>query len=233
MNRSVWVQRIRRALLLFPLLASACEPVTPYSEINLHFQSVLDGRQQSYRLKDGDSIDIKLYNRGAELNQNGLVLADGTTDLFYLDNYVIAGKTLPELEGELRNRLAGVVRDTDVSIQVTPRGEEVYLVGQFERPHTVPLTTEMTLTQAIAKAGGLRVTGDTDWALLRRPFLDRHQPAQFRIDLTDNSQDLFLLPGDQVVLERNFLAGVVNYIREFILGIFPPQVLVPSAAAAL
>ena len=44
---------------------------------------------------------------------------------------------------------------------------------------------------------------------------------RYRIDLNDESEEIFLLPGDQIILERNFAAGVINYLREFIFGVIP------------
>ena len=65
------------------------------------------------------------------------------------------------------------------------------------------------------------VTADTDWALLRRPFLDPKNPDIFRIDLNDQTESIILLPGDQIVVGRTFLGTVVIYLREYLFGWVP------------
>ncbi len=98
------------------------------------------------------------------------------------------------------------------------------MVGEFERPGPLPLTVKMTIQEAISAAGGMKVTGDTDWALLRRPYSNHEEPDLFRVDLNDQTEDIFLLPGDQIVLNRTFLASVVLYVREYIFGFLPPGI---------
>jgi protein involved in polysaccharide export with SLBB domain len=211
-------------------VAVSCCPVVPPQRVNEIYREVLEQRHNHYKIKDGDTVTVKLYNRVGDLNQASVVvLADGRADLFFMDNMKLAGKTLAEVEAELKTRIAAEVRDAEVSVLVTPRGERVYMVGQFERPGFVDLTTKMTMHEAVSAVGGLRITGDTDYALLRRPFMNPWAPDLHRIDLNDETQDIFLLPGDQIVLDRTWLATVIAYIREYLFGWFPPYAL-PWAA---
>lgn len=201
-------------------LTSCVTPVTAPSVINNDFKEVLEQRHHRYLLKDGDTIRLKLYNRAGDLNQDEiLVLPDGRSDILLMDSHQLVGKTIAQVEAEYRERIKGEIIDTDVSIQVTPRGEKVHMVGQFERPLTIDLTTNMTLQEAISAVGGLRVTGDTDWALLRRPHGNPLNPTRYRIDLNDETEEIFLLPSDQVVLGRNFFAAVVHYLDVYIFSL--------------
>lgn len=196
--------------------------VTPPSQVNDDYKEVLFDRHNNYKLKPGDRITIRLYNRAGDLNQTEVnILPDGRCDLFFMDNMRIEGKTITQVESELKARIADQVRDAEVSILVSPYLERVHLVGQFERPGTIELSVKLTLQEAISTALGTRITGDTDYALLRRPYMDPRHPMRYRIDLNDESEEIFLLPGDQIILERNFAAGVINYLREFIFGVIP------------
>ena len=227
------LENISPVLWVAPLSLLVSCAVTSPAEVNEKYRDVLDQRHDHYVLKDGDTIAVKLYNRAGDLNQTSiLVLPDGRSDLFFMDNHMLAGKTVAELEAELKARIEGQVRDAEVSIQVTPKGEKVYVIGQFEKPGSIELTTKMTLQEAIAAAGGVKVTGDTDWALLRRPFGSPRHPDLFRIDLNDESEGIFLLPGDQIVLGRTFLAGFINYLREYVFGILPSGGALPYASFA-
>ena len=51
---------------------------------------------------------------------------------------------------------------------------------------------------------------------IRFAILDKGTWLEPRDDLNER-----LLPGDQVHLQRNFLASVVNYLRTFVFGVIP------------
>jgi len=219
------ISTLRQLMLLLPAVAvitPACSVTSP-ADINEIYREVLDQRHNHYQIKDGDQLSITVFNRPGDMNQaNLLVLPDGRCDIFFMGNPVVAGKTIPELEVELKARMAHEVRDPSVSIHVQPRPENVYVVGEFEEGGAViALETKMTLHEAISAAAGLKITGDTDWALLRRPHANPRHPTIYRIDLNDESEEIFLLPNDQIVLGRNFFAGVVNYVRVYIFGVLP------------
>lgn len=209
----------------FCFSATSCCSVTPPHEINEKYREVLNQRHDQYRIKDGDILSIGVQGLEGELSEPALrVLADGRSDASFLDNHRFGGKSIPEIEAELLEAMGKRLKQKQVegariSIQVAPSEEVVYLVGEYERPATVTLRTKMTLHEAISAVRGMRITGDTDYALLRRPYGNPLHPELFRIDLNDESEEIFLLPGDQIVLERNFFATIVAYLREFVFGI--------------
>ena len=219
MKRHNWI-------LLAACWATAGCAATAPKEINEKYRDVLVQRHDNYRLKEGDTIDIQFYGIEDErLNQSEiLVLPDGRSDLFFMKSSMLAGKTVAELRDEVKAQVAAELDPADIKIQVTPAEETVFMVGEFATPGPLPLTVKMTLQEAISAAGGIKVTGDSDWALLRRPFSNPENPDLFRIDLNDQTLDIFLLPGDQIVLNRTFLASVVLYVREYIFGFIPPGI---------
>lgn len=199
--------------------------ITHPGEVNTRYAEFLEQRLNHYQLKPGDLLRVEVYGvPDAALSPNQvdtLILPDGKSSLFFMDNATLAGMTVDEVKAELRTRMAVEIQPADIRIQVTPREETVLMVGEFVTPGPVPLTIRMTLHDAISAAGGMKVTGDTDWALLRRPFLDPRHPDLFRIDLNDHTESILLLPGDQVVLGRTFLGEVVVYLRDYLLGWVP------------
>jgi protein involved in polysaccharide export with SLBB domain len=203
-------------------LLAACG-ATPPREINEKYKSVLEQRAEQYAIKDGDVIDIDYWNEAAaDLEQAGRnVLPDGRSDLFFLDNHSVLGKSVPALEAEIKEAVKGQFQSPEVSIRVTPRLEEVVLTGEFERPGAIRLDRKMTLNDAIARAGGIRITAAPWAATLRRPYHDPAHPDVFTIDLLDDSEEIYLLPGDHIDLDRNVAALIVRIINEYIFGIIP------------
>lgn len=207
--------------------ASGCA-VTPLGVINKKYHQVLHQRHNNYLLKAGDVIRLETRQEDRLLNQTEiLILPDGKTDLFYLHDYKAEGKSISEFEKELKSVVAPHIALDDVRIQVQPSGEFVQMVGEFVVPsavaRNVPLTVKMTLQEAVASVGGLKITGDTDWALLVRPYHDPIHPELFRIDLNSLEEDIYLLPRDRVLLGRNTWGAIVHFLQQMIFGIVPPN----------
>lgn len=216
--------------------ATGC--VVPPGEINEAYKDVILQRHTQYQIKEGDVVKFEIASHADDLalNQSDLiVLPDGRSDLFNLSNYRFLGRTVTDVEQDLTRSLALKldVEALDIRVQVIPAGETVYLSGEFRRPAAIALGVKMTLQETLAAVGGTLVTGDTDWALLARPYGDPVKPGLFRIDLNNVEEDIYLLPGDRITLQRNLAGAVVNYLREFIFGILPTQTLGATAFAAL
>jgi protein involved in polysaccharide export with SLBB domain len=215
---------MKHFLLLIVLGVSACES-TPIATINDKYRDLLKQRETQYRIKPGDSITIKFYNQDAELNQTVLVLPDGHTDPFFMDDVPVAGKAVKELEDDIRRYYADQVRDAELSISLLPSGETVVVEGEVLKPIQIPLTLRMTLLQAIAIAGGYKITACLHTVVVRRYIKDPEHPETFRVNLTDRmdtNPDLLLLPNDHILLERNWVILVRDYINEYIWGFLPP-----------
>ena len=65
------------------------------------------------------------------------------------------GLTLRQFEAELKKKLAdGYFKNPQVSVAVeTYRSQRIFIVGEVRSPGTYPLTGDMTLIEAIARAG--------------------------------------------------------------------------------
>ena len=224
-----------RLLALVVLLAASCASAPNAMKlsapaINQRYRDVIDLRETEYRIKPGDVLSVEIYAPDQQdLDQAEIIVRpDGRGEIFFLPDHLMAGKTVGELREEFEARLRAQVRDAVVSIQVRPRGEQVYLAGQFVAPQVIDLSPGMTLGQAVTAVGGQRVTASS--AVLHRPFLDPENPEIFRLDLDTQSSMLILLPGDQIVLERTWCAKFVAYWQEYVLGlmdirlIFGPKV---------
>ncbi len=244
-SKPTWITLSQSFLLLSIAVVSlnscaAYRNDTP-AEINEMYADVLKQRNERYLLKAGDTIRlVAKNNEDRSLNQEAIqVLPDGRTDLHVLGTFKAAGKTPGQLEEELVKQFKEKVQltDIDLSVQVVPAPEYVYIGGEFERYSgaQIILQQKMTVQQLVAMYNTTKITGDTDWALLRRPYSENpiHPKMEvFRIDLHNLEEDIYLLPGDQVILERNALAGVINYLREYVFGVFPFSGLFSSFFAA-
>jgi protein involved in polysaccharide export with SLBB domain len=224
------------SLLVAVLLLCGCR-ATPLPEINQRYRQVLLQRETQYRLKPGDVITLRFYNQDMELNQTLLVLPDGRTDPFFMDDAQVAGKTIPELQEEIRRHYADQINQSEISMQVAPAGETVTVEGEVIRPSIQPYAIKMTLLQALGNSGGYKLTAHLRGVIVRRYFLDPRKPDVFRVNVNayaHTPEDLVLLPSDQIVVERTFLILIRDYIDEYVWGFLPPFFRsIPIAALGL
>jgi hypothetical protein len=215
-------------------LTAGCES-TPIHTVNEKYQKVLEDRWSNYRIKPGDTVDLNFYNLVPELNQKLFVLPDGRTDPFFMDNAEVAGKTVKELEELIHKYYVEQVRSTEVSVSITPAAENIILEGEVLRPLPQPYTLKMTLMQALGHAGGYKLTACLHTVIVRRPYLDALHPDVFRINLRDYAdvkEELFLLPSDHIIVEKNLAILVRDYINDYVWGFLPPFLRSGSALVA-
>lgn len=81
--------------------------------------------------------------------------ADGTFTFPLVGRVKAGGLTLRELEAELKKLLKdGFFKDPQLAVGVeTYKSQKIHIVGEVRNPGTYPLTGEMSLIEAIARAG--------------------------------------------------------------------------------
>ena len=212
-------------LLGVALAVSACQSV-PIHKVNEKYRAVLNQRETQYRIKPGDTIEIRFFGTEvADLTQKLLVLPDGHTDPFYMDDAQVVGKSVKELEEDIRKYYVEQIKGRDLSVQITPAGETIILEGEVLRPLPQPVTLRMTLMQALGVAGGYKLTACLHTVIVRRSYLNAAHPDVFRINLRDYAdapEELFLLPNDHIIVEKNWVILVRDYINEYVWGFLPP-----------
>lgn len=121
-----------------------------------------------YRLGPGDEIRLAVY--GFDQMANTYTVSDaGTISLPLLSTVPVSGRTPPELEnviaGELRSR--DLAPKASVSVQVL-KYRPIYILGEVQKPGQYPYVPGMTVTTAVAIAGGYTFRANTKRAAITR-----------------------------------------------------------------
>ncbi len=209
-------------LVLFTLLGGlvSCRATSP-QEINDLYKDVIYQRDTQYRIKPGDAIQIRFFNQEGQFNQTFFVLPDGRTDPFFMNDAIVMGKTVKEFEEDVQRSYADQVKNAEISVHITPAGEVIYLRGAVTRPATMPYTLKMTLSQAISNAGGYLDSASADEVILKRSYKNPRKPDYFVVNLYDTSEEIFLLPNDQIIVDRTWWIVVRDYLNEYIWRLLP------------
>jgi polysaccharide export outer membrane protein len=103
----------------------------------------------------GDLFDVRVFGE-TELSATYTVDADGTISFPLLNRIMVQGKTPAEVEKEITTGLAdGFIKNPQVT--VTPReyrSKKITVVGMVKQPGTFQYTENMTIVEAISRAGG-------------------------------------------------------------------------------
>jgi polysaccharide export outer membrane protein len=116
-----------------------------------------------------------------------------------------SGLTPLDLANQISQKLKKFYQDPKVSVVVTAiNSKQVFLIGEVTKKGPVPMTSGMTLLEAISSAGGL-----TDFANAKKIYVLRNQEkgSQIRIPINykaalkgDSNFNLALKPGDTIVV---------------------------------
>ncbi len=107
-------------------------------------------------------------------------------------------------------------------IVTVPEADQVYVVGNVFMPLTIPLREPITLTRAIAMAGGLKQDTQKDKIRVLRQEPGTTVRKEITVDLSaiekKRSEDLALLPND--IIDVPTSAGK-SFLRSLIQGVVP------------
>ncbi|HKR22070.1 MAG TPA: polysaccharide biosynthesis/export family protein [Pyrinomonadaceae bacterium] len=107
-------------------------------------------------------------------------------------------------------------------IVTVPEADQVYVVGNVYMPLTIPLREPVTLTRAIAMAGGLKQDTKKDQIRVLRQEPGTATRKEITVDLTaiekKRSEDLALLPND--IIDVPTSAGK-SFLRSLVQGVVP------------
>ncbi len=149
----------------------------------------------------GDIFTMQIVSE-KDLPAEYQVASDGTVDLPYIQTIQVAGLEPQEIARAIRQKLIEkrVLTDPIVVVQVKEyHSRMVILLGQVAKPGSFPLTTGLTLMQAISLAGGLSQIADDDNVTLTRKTAKDSRTVTISDDAitAGKHQDVPLQAGDR------------------------------------
>jgi protein involved in polysaccharide export with SLBB domain len=125
--------------------------------------------QATYLIQPGDTLNVQ-FARNPELNEQPTVQPDGRIAMLYAPSLVVAGHSFEDARQALTEAYSKELKEPGVSVALNGPvtwhifvGGEVTNPGQFDGTGPLP-----TLTQVIARAGGVLDSGDKTKVVLTR-----------------------------------------------------------------
>ena len=175
-----------------------------------------------YRIQVGDVLDIRLI-LNPELNEEVTVRPDGHVSTTVARDVPAAGLTVPELDRELVSDYASTLQNPRVSVVVRSFAPtRVYVAGEVNNPgEFITVGPTLTLSQAIARAGGPKLSSDNgDIFIIRRGADDKPEFLSVRYRAVehaiDPSADVRLAPYDVVYVPKSGIAEVYKWYNQYV-----------------
>lgn len=183
---------------------------TTGSETNISHEDLKPARTNYEIIQPDDTLEITLIlpttsTTSPVPNQpfEQKVKSDGTINLYLIGDVKAAGKTPKELETEIYNKYVPKYF-TRATVTIRQTGRFFYVDGQVKMASRFPHIGEITVTGAIAAAGGF-----TDYANKKAVRIIRSDGKVLTIDynkaIKDPKYDLPIFPGDRVIVPRRWM----------------------------
>lgn len=168
------------------------------------FTTMAKAAQDNYTINPGDVLQITVWKEDG-LDREVLVLPDGKLQFPLVGSLSASGKTLTELQAELKTKLAAYIPDNSVSVSVKAAlGHTVDVIGQVAKPGELILSHRTSVLQALSIAGGLTPYASHDDIIVIHHEGDKKVSIHFPYDDVTAGKsldkDIDLTPGDVVVV---------------------------------
>ena len=124
-----------------------------------------------YVIGPQDVLAITVFQQ-ADLGGKYAVDADGTFAFPLLGRVTAGGQTLRQFEATLKKRLSddGFFKNPQVTVGVEQyRSQRIFIVGEVRSPGSYPLTGDMNLIEALARAGVSSIGSSNEVVIVRSP----------------------------------------------------------------
>lgn len=187
----------------------------------------------TYRLGPEDVISVSVFGQDRYSRAGIVIPPSGRISLALIPGGIfVNGKTVDEVADIIRKQYDEYIIDPQVTVTLEKAASYRYsIIGDVLQPGVRLMNRRMTVTEAIAEAGGVLNTGDkSKIRVLRRKADGQMDPIVVNVSAIYKGQaadNFYLAPGDQVFVPGNKLkkfqtimglANVVSFARIFTGG---------------
>jgi polysaccharide export outer membrane protein len=186
-----------------------------------------------YILGVGDSLDITVW-RNDDLKTSTKINPTGTIMFPLIGEVQAAGRSISALRDDLKARFSKYLVNPQITISVSSiQSQKVLVLGEVKSPGVFSLDTELTIMDAVTKAGGWSNDANMSKVILLRNVSGQVEIQS--IDLTavlegrERTDNMLLQKNDIVFIPTKKIADV-SRLMKYISSILSPVV---SAEAAI
>ena len=174
-------------------------------------------RRPLYRLRKSDVLGIS-FNFAPEFDQTVSVQPDGFITLKGLEELYVEGMSLHKLRETIRGAYAIMLHDPEVTIVLKEFDKPYFIAtGEVTHPGKYELRGDMTVTEAVAVAGGFTGQAKHSQVVLFRRMSDEQVEARLldikqMLKSRNLEEDVHLKPGDLLFVPQNLISKIRRYL---------------------
>ena len=172
----------------------------------------------TYKLGPEDIISVEVFNQDRYSRKNIIIPPSGRISLSLIPGGVfVNGKTVEEVAEMITKKYDEFIIDPQVTVSLDKASSYRYsVIGDVGQPGIRLMSHRMTVTEAIAEAGGVLSTGDRS-----KVYVLRRQPTGYVAPILVNVSAIYkgkapdttyLVPGDQIVVPGNKMKKVREWL---------------------
>jgi len=201
---------------------AACTPAAP----KLTAEAVPGGvpLTSEHVLAPGDEFEVR-FPFFPDLNDRVIIGPDGRLSLQLINTVAVGGLTVAEATKRLNERYARVIHDPQVSVTMrTYAPEEIFVDGWVANPGLVRSDVPLTVSRAVAQAGGTKTGAHTDAILVLRRTPDGIV-HYYQIALGNyagagvSTEDPLLSSYDVVYVPQGVLGSISDFLANYVKNV--------------
>lgn len=185
----------------------------------------LHERKPRYQLRKGDTFDLDLAY-SPEFNQTVAVQPDGFVTLKGVGSLFVEGQTVPELTETLKTAYTAILHDPVIAIALKDFEKPYFIAsGQVQKPGKYDLRSDLTVTEAVAIAGGFNDKAKHSQVVLFHPvpgggFETKLLNIKKLLASRNLSEDVQLQPGDMLYVPQSAYSKFRPFIPTSSMGAY-------------
>ena len=195
------------------------------SVTSAHTAPGLHNRSPRYTVRRGDTFSLD-FALSPEFDQTVAVQPDGYVTLKGVGSVFVEGQTVPELTETVKTAYAKILHDPVIAVGLKDFEKPYFIAsGQVSRPGKYDLRSDLTVTEAVAIAGGFNGQAKHSQVVLFRPVSGGGYEATLinvkKLLATRNlSEDIQLQPGDMLYVPQNAFSKIRPFIPTANMGAY-------------
>jgi polysaccharide biosynthesis/export protein len=176
----------------------------------------LQQRNPRYRVTREDVLTLS-FPLSPELNQKVTIQPDGYITLQNVGSLYVQGMTVPELVEALKKSYSNILHDPIIDVDLIDFQKPFFVIsGQVTKPGQYDLRADITVSEAIAVAGGFLPTAKTQVFLYHRVSTNWVEVKKLKLnDILHGKkleEDVQMQPGDMLFVPEKFITNFRKYV---------------------
>ena len=190
--------------------ANRQEQLSEENAVNAYYNNFFS----TYRLGPEDVISVDVFNQDRYSRKGIIIPPSGRISLSLIPGGIfVNGKTVDEVAQIITKKYDEYIIDPQVTVSLEKASSYRYsVIGDVGQPGVRLMSHRMTVTEALAEAGGVLSTGDRSRiVVLRRQSTGLMSPIPVNVSAIYKGKAadaVYLVPGDQIVVPGNKMKKV-------------------------